>query len=74
MAPSKSVPQTSIAAAQKAERERDKAQAVQEYEAERLAAQANMARLRALRLAKERAASAAPKARRPAKTKKTAAA
>jgi hypothetical protein len=40
-------------AALKAERERDKIQAMQEYEAETLARQANMMRLRALRLANE---------------------
>ena len=43
------------AAALKSERERDKVQAVQDYEEEQRARQANMARLRALRLAKERA-------------------
>lgn len=43
------------AAAKKAERERDATQAMQDYEAEKRATQANMARLRALRLAKERA-------------------
>jgi hypothetical protein len=41
------------AAALKAERERDKIQAMREYQAERLAHQTNMMRLRALRIAKE---------------------
>jgi hypothetical protein len=59
----------SVAAAAKAERERDKAQAVRDYEAEQLARQANMARLRALRLAKESADARAAKPRRPAKKK-----
>ena len=40
-------------AALKAERERDKAQAMREYEADKTARQANMMRLRALRLMKE---------------------
>jgi hypothetical protein len=53
--------QTSTAAAKKAERERDGAQAMREYEADKRATQANMARLRALRLAKERAEAQAPK-------------
>ena len=64
-------PQSSSVAAIKAERERDKAQAVREYEAEQLARQANMARLRALRLAKERADLLATTARRTV-SKKTA--
>lgn len=42
-------------AALKAERERDKTQAMREYEAEKTAWQANMMRLRALRLARESA-------------------
>ncbi len=54
-------------AAIKAERERDKALAMQEYEADRLAQQANMARLRALRMAKERAEKQKSAARRPVK-------
>jgi len=58
-------------AAMKAERERDKAQAVRDYEAEQLARQANMARLRALRLAKERVDALTAAARRPV-TKKAA--
>jgi hypothetical protein len=64
----KSDQQPSIAAAKKAERERDKTQAVQEYEAEKRAAQANMMRLRAERLAKERAEALTPA--QPVKTKK----
>jgi hypothetical protein len=51
----KSDQQKSNAAAQRAERERDQAQALRDYEAEKRAAHANMMRLRALRLAKERA-------------------
>jgi hypothetical protein len=51
-------------AAMKAERERDKAQAMRDYQAEQLARQANMARLRDLRLAKERADALAAAARR----------
>ena len=58
--------QSSIAAA-KAERERDKSEAMREYQTGKLASQANMARLRALRLARESAASQAT--RRPVKRK-----
>ena len=61
--------QPSSDAAKKAERERDKAQAVRDYEAEQRARQANMARLRALRLAKERADAPVTKTRRPASKK-----
>jgi hypothetical protein len=43
------------AAALKAERERDKIQAMRDYEAETLARQANMMRLRALRLPRKTA-------------------
>ena len=57
------------AAALKAERERDKIQAVRDYEAETLARQANMMRLRALRLAKESGDSHATAAPRAAKKK-----
>jgi hypothetical protein len=64
----RSVKQSPIAAA-KAERERDKMQAMRDYEAKKLASQANMARLRALRLAKECTNSQAPSAQRPAKGK-----
>lgn len=60
--------QSSIAA-QKAERDSDKAAAMREYQAEKLASHANMARLRALRLAKETADTQAPAAQRPAKRK-----
>jgi len=60
--------QTLVAAA-KAERERDKSEAMREYQTEKLASQANMARLRALRLAKESAASQPQAAKRPAKRK-----
>lgn len=56
-------------AAAKAERERDKAEAMREYQAEKLISHANMARLRALRLAKESAASQPQAARGPAKRK-----
>jgi hypothetical protein len=55
MTTSKSEQQVSIAAAKKAERERDAAQALQDYEAEKRDVRANMARLRALREAKENA-------------------
>jgi hypothetical protein len=47
--------QRTAISAVKAERERDKAEAMREYQAERLAAQANCARLRALRVARESA-------------------
>jgi hypothetical protein len=47
-------------AALKAERERDKAQAMRDYEAEKTAWQANMMRLRALRLARESAGAQTP--------------
>jgi hypothetical protein len=57
------------AAALKADRERDKMQAMRDYQAETLARQANMVRLRALRLAKESAEAQATTARRPAKKK-----
>ena len=43
----------SLVAAAKAERERDKTEAMREYQSENRASLANMARLRALRLAKE---------------------
>src|SRR3974390_419315 len=60
--------QSPIAAA-KAERERDKTEAMREYQAEKLASQANMARLRALRLANEGAVPRATAAQLPAKRK-----
>jgi hypothetical protein len=53
----------------KAERERDKAQAMRDYKAEALARQANMMRLRALRLAKESGDGQATTAPRLAKNK-----
>ena len=53
----KAVRQTSTAAALKAERERDMAQAVRDYENDHRARLANMTRLRALRAEKERAES-----------------
>jgi len=58
------------AATLKAERDRDKAQALQDYENEQRARQANMARLRGLRLAKEDAD--AKKAAAPRRAKKKA--
>ncbi len=61
----KSDQEKAIAAAKKVDREREQAQAMRDYEAEKRAVQANMIRLRALRLARERA-DAPP----PAKTKK----
>jgi hypothetical protein len=56
------------AAALKADRERDKIQAMRDYEAETLARQANMMRLRALRLAKENRDAQATTAPRQEKT------
>jgi len=67
----KPVKQSSTAAALKAERDRDMAQAMQDYENEQCARLANMARLRALRLENERAESKAA-APRSAKRKKAA--
>jgi hypothetical protein len=82
MTTSKANRQPPTAVALKAERERDKAMAMRDYEDEKLARQANMMRLRALRLAKESAQAAqaqvqaqvqarvqATTARRPAKKK-----
>ena len=57
------------AAELKAERERHMIQAMRDYEAETLARQANMVRLRALRLAKESADAQAITVRRPAEKK-----
>jgi len=51
----KSEQQLSVAAAKKAERDRDAAQAMRDYEAEKRTAHVNMMRLRALRLARETA-------------------
>jgi hypothetical protein len=70
MTTSKAVKQDPTAAAVKAERERDKAQAMRDYENEQHARRANMQRLRALRLAKERTETTA--ASPPAKKKKVA--
>ena len=53
MPTSKSTQERSAKSAMKAERERDAALAMKEYEAEKLAVRARTARLRALRLAKE---------------------
>lgn len=59
----------SLIAAAKMEREREKTEAMREYQAEKLASQANMARLRALRLAKESSDSQLRAAQRRAKRK-----
>jgi len=59
----------SLMAAAKAERERDKSEAMREYQTEKLASQANMARLRALRLAKESSESQPQAVARTAKRK-----
>jgi hypothetical protein len=59
--------QQQAAAAAKEGRARDAALAMQEYEAEQRAVRANIARLRALRLAKEAANRQSAKAREPAK-------
>lgn len=56
-------------AAAKAERERDKNKAMREYQTKKLASQANMARLRALRLAKAGSDSQLQAVPRPAKRK-----
>jgi hypothetical protein len=64
---SKDAQQRSAAAAVKAERALDKAAAMQEYEAEALALQANTERLRALRLAREAESKLNPAAQPPAK-------
>jgi hypothetical protein len=61
--------QQSAAAAVKAERALDKAAAMREYEAEKLALRANMARLRALRLAKEAESTTESEMKPPAKKK-----
>lgn len=65
----KAVKSAATIAAEKAERERDKAQALRDYDDEQSARQANMARLRGLRLAKERAAAKKAAAPRPARKK-----
>jgi hypothetical protein len=51
----KSDQQRTIAAARRAERERDAVKALKDYKAEKQAIDQNMMRLRALRLAKENA-------------------
>jgi hypothetical protein len=55
MTKTKTVEQRLVAAAVKAGREREAAQAMREYQAERVRVDANTARLRELRLAKEAA-------------------
>jgi hypothetical protein len=59
----------------KADREREKTEAMREYQAEKVAAQANMARLRALRLANEcvKESTASPPQAAPRPTKRKAA-
>jgi hypothetical protein len=69
----KDAQQRSMAAATNAERARDKAQALREYEAEKLARDANTARLRALRLAKEASDAEDAKTQPPARKRKKAA-
>jgi hypothetical protein len=64
---SKDAQQRSAAAAVKAERALDKVAAMQEYEAEALALQANTERLRALRLAREAESKQNPVTQRAAK-------
>ena len=61
--PSKPSEQASSAAAKKEQRAREAAQAMRDYEANRVAVLAKTERLRAIRLAKE-AADAAPKKKR----------
>ena len=53
MTSTKTIEQRLVAAAQKASREREAAQALREYAAEKARIDANTVRLRALRLAKE---------------------
>ena len=65
----KRISQPPSPASVKAERERDKAQAMRDYEAEQFSRLANMERLRALRLAKESADALATAARRPVSKK-----
>ncbi len=60
--------QSLSAAGKKAERDRDAAQAMRDYEAEQRATQTNMARLREMRLEKERADAQAA-AKKPASKK-----
>jgi hypothetical protein len=63
----KNAEQRAATAAMKQERVRDAALAMREYEAERLAVRANIARLRALRLAKEAGNSHHVKTKQPAR-------
>lgn len=60
MATERTEEQRAAIGALKAERELDKAAAMREYQAERLHVQANFARLRALRLAREMRGDVAP--------------
>jgi hypothetical protein len=69
----KDAQQRSMAAATNAERARDRAQALREYEAEKLARDANTARLRALRLAKEASEAEDAKTQAPIRKRKKAA-
>jgi hypothetical protein len=71
MASSKSLEQRNSAEAKKADRERDAQIATREYHAEKARVDANTARLRALRLAKEANAQLTPA--KPAAEKKAAA-
>jgi hypothetical protein len=68
--------QQQVAATAKEQRARDAAEAMREYEAEKLTIRANTARLRALRLAKEtgrvqEAKAASPVERGPARSRST---
>jgi hypothetical protein len=65
----KTLEQRLVAAAQKAGRDREAAQAMREYQAERVRVDANTERLRALRLAKEAADAQAAEAEAAAKPK-----
>ena len=69
----KDAQQRSMAAATNAERARDRAQALREYEAEKLTRDANTARLRALRLAKEASEAEDAKTQAPSRKRKKAA-
>jgi hypothetical protein len=70
MTSTKSVEQRLAAAAKQVNRDREAAEAVREYAAEKARVDANTARLRALRLEKEAAeAQAAPPAKPPARKK-----
>jgi hypothetical protein len=66
----KNAQERAVMAANKDVRARDAALALQEYEAEKLAVRANIARLRALRLAQEAANS--PPTKEPARKKRSA--